>query len=113
MFALFAFYHNNYLPLLRKRTEKILINNLLLYYLEKTMLLLYDDEDGRIFYNAGAIPPAGVTQTLLACVVGRHTCIFSNQIEVKNCTTFLVYKLKPLPTCNEAYCFGNFFIIIS
>lgn len=112
MFALFAFYHDNYSSLLRKRIEKILVINLLLCYLEKTMLLLHDDEGGRIFCNAGSIPPAGVTQTLSACVVRRDTCSFSHQIEVKNCTTFLVYKLKPLRTCYEAYCFGNFFFII-
>ncbi|XP_078340873.1 von Willebrand factor D and EGF domain-containing protein-like [Crassostrea virginica] len=53
-----------------------------------------------------SIPPDGVTQILTACQVGfTDFCIRTYEIEVKNCTTFLVYKLKPLDLCNSAYCF--------
>lgn len=56
MFALFAFYHDNYSSLLRKRIEKILVINLLLCYLEKTMLFLHDDEGGRNFAMQAPFP---------------------------------------------------------
>ena len=63
-----------------------------------------DDDDDEIFYNAGSIPPDGVTQTLKASASDLG---WTYEIDVKNCTTFLVYKLKPLRSCYEAYCFGN------
>nr|XP_022289580.1 von Willebrand factor D and EGF domain-containing protein-like isoform X2 [Crassostrea virginica] len=55
---------------------------------------------------SGTIPPIGVSQTLTACEVGfSSNCARRYPIEVKNCTNFLVYKLKALDLCNSAYCF--------
>nr|XP_022321514.1 uncharacterized protein LOC111123472 isoform X2 [Crassostrea virginica] len=52
------------------------------------------------------IPSDQITQTLTACEVGFFgNCSRSYQIDVKNCTTFLAYKLKALDVCNSAYCF--------
>nr|XP_022309439.1 uncharacterized protein LOC111115119 [Crassostrea virginica] len=52
------------------------------------------------------IPPDGIMQTLTACEVGfSGSCARSYEIDVKNCTSFLVYKLKALDVCNSAYCF--------
>ena len=52
-------------------------------------------------------PPDGVNKTLTACEVGfSNTCQRRHKVDVKNCTDFLVYKLKALDVCNSAYCFG-------
>ncbi|XP_065927240.1 von Willebrand factor D and EGF domain-containing protein isoform X2 [Magallana gigas] len=51
-------------------------------------------------------PPDGDTETLTACEVGFFDdCSNTYEIDVKNCSTFLVYKLIPLDVCNAAYCF--------
>ena len=66
------------------------------------------------FFKVDSIPPDGVTQTLTACEVGfSNDCTRTYEIEVKNCTTFLVYKLKPLNTCNSAYCFGKILFFLA
>ncbi|XP_048779375.2 von Willebrand factor D and EGF domain-containing protein-like isoform X2 [Ostrea edulis] len=54
------------------------------------------------------IPGAGEKQTLTACQIGfNENCASSYNIEVKNCTSFLVYNLKALSSCNAAYCFEH------
>lgn len=61
------------------------------------------------FFNySGQFPPDGVKQTLTVCEVGfADNCSRTYEIEVKNCTNYLVYKLKALNLCNSGYCFGN------
>lgn len=60
------------------------------------------------FHYLDPIPSKGETKTLTACEVGfSNTCEKTYSIEVKNCTAFLVYKLKPLDVCSSAYCFGT------
>lgn len=60
------------------------------------------------FNHSGQFPPDGVTQTLTVCEVGfANNCSRTYEIDVKNCTSFLVYKLKALDACNSGYCFGN------
>lgn len=55
------------------------------------------------------IPNDGKIHTLTACEVGfSETCGRTYDIDVKSCTGFLVYYLKPLDVCNSAYCFGIF-----
>ncbi|RUS83032.1 hypothetical protein EGW08_009220, partial [Elysia chlorotica] len=61
----------------------------------------------------GKVPSAtdGIT-TARACAnfndtSGPRCCQRSIDILVKNCTGFLVYYLKPTPTCSIAYCAGD------
>ncbi|XP_056017049.1 von Willebrand factor D and EGF domain-containing protein-like [Ostrea edulis] len=52
------------------------------------------------------VPETGQKETLTACQVGfSDNCTSSIEIEAKNCTSFLVYNIKALETCNSAYCF--------
>ena len=45
---------------------------------------------------------------MIACEVGFvHDCERQYTIAVKNCSSFLVSKLKPLDVCSAAYCFGK------
>ncbi|KAK7485455.1 hypothetical protein BaRGS_00023265 [Batillaria attramentaria] len=37
---------------------------------------------------------------------GQVCCEFSTQIDIKNCGSFWVYHLQPLPTCPMGYCAG-------
>lgn len=65
-----------------------------------------------VLFYSDPIPSDGVTQNLTACGVGfSNNCEKPFSIEVKNCTAFLVYKLKPLDSCNSAYCFGTIIFI--
>lgn len=65
-----------------------------------------------VFFFLDPTPPDGITQTLTACEVGFFDdCSNSYEIDVKNCSTFLVYKLIPMDVCNAAYCFGNNFAL--
>nr|XP_022339990.1 von Willebrand factor D and EGF domain-containing protein-like isoform X1 [Crassostrea virginica]XP_022339999.1 von Willebrand factor D and EGF domain-containing protein-like isoform X1 [Crassostrea virginica] len=53
-----------------------------------------------------SIPPVGLTRTLSACEVRfSGDCERVHEVVVKNCTNFLVYKIKPLHNCFTAYCF--------
>nr|XP_022293342.1 von Willebrand factor D and EGF domain-containing protein-like [Crassostrea virginica] len=43
---------------------------------------------------------------MTACEVGfGNNCTKQYTIDVKNCSAFLVFKLKPVDSCNTAYCF--------
>nr|XP_022287219.1 von Willebrand factor D and EGF domain-containing protein-like [Crassostrea virginica] len=54
----------------------------------------------------GNIPSDRQTLNMTACEVGFvHDCERQYMIAVKNCSSFLVYKLKPLDVCSAAYCF--------
>nr|XP_022317659.1 von Willebrand factor D and EGF domain-containing protein-like [Crassostrea virginica] len=54
----------------------------------------------------GNTPSDGQTLNMTACEVGFvHDCERQYTIAVKNCSSFLVYKLKPLDVCSAAYCF--------
>lgn len=45
---------------------------------------------------------------MTACEVGFYNnCTRQYDIDVKNCSSLLVYRLKPSDVCNSAYCFGN------
>lgn len=60
------------------------------------------------FNHSGQFPPDGVKQSLTVCKVGfDNNCSEAYEIDVKNCTNFLVYKLKALDGCDSGYCFGN------
>lgn len=60
------------------------------------------------------IPSNGLNKTLTACEVGFfNNCTRPYDIDVKNCSSFLVYKLKPSDVCNSAYCFGNMFFFLN
>ena len=64
------------------------------------------------FLLIGQIPLDGKTKNMTVCQVGfSNECAKTYEIEVKNCTKFLVYKLKPLDSCDSAYCFGTSFKI--
>nr|XP_022296367.1 uncharacterized protein LOC111106120 [Crassostrea virginica] len=56
----------------------------------------------------GSTPSDGASISMTACEVGFFgDCERQYTIEVKNCSHFLVYKLKPLDLCNAAYCFEH------
>nr|XP_022290011.1 von Willebrand factor D and EGF domain-containing protein-like [Crassostrea virginica] len=56
--------------------------------------------------DVGPLPSNGLTKTLTACQVGfSDQCARPYDIKVKNCSSFLIYELKPLDACNSAYCF--------
>ena len=39
------------------------------------------------------------------CFSGYHNCCYRNvMINVRNCSSFFVYRLKPLSYCNSRYC---------
>ncbi|XP_062580059.1 oncoprotein-induced transcript 3 protein-like [Saccostrea cucullata] len=61
------------------------------------------------FWLNGKHPPVNGMSTLDACKVGfASDCVDKIEIEVKNCNTYMVYKLHPVDSCNSAYCFGKF-----
>ncbi|KAJ8310891.1 hypothetical protein KUTeg_012756 [Tegillarca granosa] len=48
------------------------------------------------------------------CLKGPTTsCQSTYSIQVKNCTSFMAYCLRPLNSCPERYCFGTFGICLS
>ncbi|VDI56273.1 Hypothetical predicted protein [Mytilus galloprovincialis] len=57
----------------------------------------------------GTYPNAGDVKTVQACAAhyDGDCCKHSYDIEVKNCTNYLVYNLVPVSTCYQAYCFGS------
>ncbi|CAC5368570.1 unnamed protein product [Mytilus coruscus] len=57
----------------------------------------------------GTYPDAGVVKTVEACAAHSDgdCCKYSYDIEVKNCTDYLVYNLIPVSPCYQAYCFGT------
>ena len=60
------------------------------------------------FISLGNTPSDGQTIEMTACEVGFvHDCERQYTIAVKKCSSFLVYKLKPLDVCSAAYCFGK------
>ena len=43
-----------------------------------------------------------------ACInQDRECCVAELDIAVRNCSSFVVYKLKPTPGCNMGYCVGE------
>ena len=61
-------------------------------------------------HPTGSYPNAGEMANVTACASSYNgeCCKYSHDIQVKNCTDFLVYKLQPVVHCNQAYCFGKF-----
>ena len=46
--------------------------------------------------------------TTTACInQDRECCVAELDIAVRNCSSFVVYKLKPTPGCNMGYCVGE------
>lgn len=67
-----------------------------------------------IVLSLDPFPTVGETKSLTACEVGfSDNCGRRYEIDIKNCTSFLVYKLKPLDVCNSAYCFGIYWLNIA
>ena len=60
-------------------------------------------------WMSGSYPNAGEMANVTACASSYNgdCCTYSHDIQVKNCTDFLVYKLQPVVHCNQAYCFGT------
>lgn len=56
----------------------------------------------------GTYPNTGAVETVQACAAhyDGDCCKYSYDIEVKNCTHYLVYNLLPVSSCYQAYCFG-------
>jgi len=65
-------------------------------------------------HPTGSYPNAGEMANVTACAssFSGDCCQYSHDIQVKNCTDFLVYKLQPVVHCNQAYCFGKFSVYI-
>ncbi|XP_072329629.1 pancreatic secretory granule membrane major glycoprotein GP2-like isoform X2 [Scyliorhinus torazame] len=60
--------------------------------------------DFTIWLN-GSHPTVGqgeVTKTV--CFHGNTDCSYTLEINIKNCTDYIVYELKPPPHCQSAYC---------
>ncbi|XP_056007282.1 uncharacterized protein LOC125666050 [Ostrea edulis] len=58
------------------------------------------------FWLNGAHPPVNTISSVEVCKVGfSDTCSQKFNINVKNCSTYIVYELQPLDSCNSAYCF--------
>ncbi|VDI64888.1 Hypothetical predicted protein [Mytilus galloprovincialis] len=57
----------------------------------------------------GTYPDIGDVKTVQACAAhyDGDCCKHSYDIEVKNCTDYLVYNLSPVSSCYQAYCFGS------
>ncbi|VDI76668.1 Hypothetical predicted protein [Mytilus galloprovincialis] len=57
----------------------------------------------------GVFPESGETNNVIACSVGytNDCCLNQYDIQVKNCSHFLLYNLKSTKNCPEAYCFGS------
>ncbi|XP_041038059.1 uromodulin-like isoform X7 [Carcharodon carcharias] len=54
----------------------------------------------------GSHPTVGegeVTRTV-CFTSGENRCFWTREIKIKNCSSDFVYKLKPVPSCNAAYC---------
>jgi hypothetical protein len=67
---------------------------------------------GRLMYIYWwAVPWHGVPYGVLSTSICDSSTSNLN-IQVKNCTDFLVYKLQPVVHCNQAYCFGKFSVYL-
>ena len=49
----------------------------------------------------------GVVRTTACINQDRECCVGELDISVRNCSSFVVYKLKPTPGCNMGYCVGE------
>lgn len=62
-------------------------------------------------YSSGAEPTlADKTVDMKACVTvaksGACSCDMEIDIQVRNCSSYLVYNLSSTPSCPQRYCFG-------
>ncbi|XP_062618288.1 von Willebrand factor D and EGF domain-containing protein-like [Saccostrea cucullata] len=58
------------------------------------------------FWFSGSHPPTASVNDATACLKGFiENCTQKIDIKVKNCTTYMVYHLKPVFYCNSGYCF--------
>ena len=57
----------------------------------------------------GSFPSSGETNNVTGCSSSYNgdCCVNSYNIQVKNCSRFLVYNLRPTIACPQAYCFGS------
>ncbi|XP_035682473.1 von Willebrand factor D and EGF domain-containing protein-like [Branchiostoma floridae] len=56
----------------------------------------------------GTVPTVNQTQDVTGCINQGGCCDSTVNLKVKNCSTFLVYKLSPLPAAHpSAYCAGD------
>jgi hypothetical protein len=65
-------------------------------------------------HPTGSYPNAEEMANVTACASSYNgeCCKYSHDMQVKNCTDFLVYKLQPVVHCNQAYCFGKFSVYL-
>ena len=49
----------------------------------------------------------GIVATTACINQDRECCVAELSIAVRNCSSFVVYKLKPTPGCNMGYCVGE------
>ena len=49
----------------------------------------------------------GIVSSVACINQDRECCVGELDIAVRNCSSFVVYKLKPTPGCNMGYCVGE------
>uniref|UniRef100_K1RZC1 Latrophilin-2 n=1 Tax=Magallana gigas TaxID=29159 RepID=K1RZC1_MAGGI len=64
--------------------------------------------DNPIWMN-GTYPAVadGIVERQMCVRTGFGCCQDSFHVKVKNCSNFLTFKLKPVPKCNQRYCFDR------
>lgn len=64
--------------------------------------------DNPIWMN-GTYPAVadGIVERQMCVRTGFSCCQDSFHVKVKNCSTFLTFKLKPVPKCKQRYCFDR------
>lgn len=68
--------------------------------------------------NLNALTLLGSYPSLEEGIVRKQMCIRtaygccqdSFDVRVKNCSSFFTFKLKPVPKCNQRYCFGMYIV---
>ena len=60
-------------------------------------------------FFAGKVPSVrdGIVAATGCINQGRECCIAELPLQVKNCSSFVVYDLVPTPKCNMGYCAGD------
>lgn len=58
---------------------------------------------------AGTVPSVaqGIVSSTACINQDRECCVGELDIAVRNCSQFVVYKLRPTPACNMGYCVGE------
>lgn len=50
----------------------------------------------------------GIVERQMCVRTAFSCCQDSFHVKAKNCSTFLTFKLKPVPKCNQRYCYGKY-----